>query len=729
MTIAIKPLRKFSTGTPTTSDMVEGELAVNTADQKIFMRDDSNNIVQVGGVGGSVTIGESAPGTPSAGDLWWDSTDNDANLKIYYVDGNSTAQWVTATVAGGGVSGANTQIQFNNSGKFGASGNLTFNGSTLAVTGNVTASGGVDKVTIVATNSTDAAHFLTFVDTATGNEEIRTDTGLTFNPNSNTLTTTTFSGALSGEATTAVTATNVTSSANDSTSETVYLTFVDGQTGAQGIETDVGLIYNPSSGVLQTTSVTGNLTGAVTGNADTATEATNITAVANNSTDETCFVTFIDGQTGTQGIEAQNNFTFNPSSGLLSTSVLVATTNIRCGDGGTIGSATTNDAMTISSSGIVTFKDDIKIKDVGTIGNASVADILTLTAAGEAQFKDDVELVIDGKDLKFGANTEIRLRHVHDTGLELRQSSTNDTGFVLTFNALDTEITAGNVLGKIEFKAGLESGGTDAILPGAFISAVSEGTFAADNNATKLSFGTGASETAAEKMSLSSGGNLSLHQDAAVINFGADADIQLTHVHNQGLLLTETGGGQPTLRFYNASESISSNGSRLILQSNAVNFNMPTADGSADHVLKTDGAGNLSFVAQGGGGIASVAADSSPQLGGDLDLVTYDIVTTTNRDIDLDPNGTGVVVFKGNATKGAGQFKLNCENNSHGITIKGPPHSAAASYTLTLPNDDGSANQVLKTDGSGVLSWVDQSGGGGGGITTGKAIAMAMVFG
>ena len=57
------------------------------------------------------------------------------------------------------------------------------------------------------------------------------------------------------------------------------------------------------------------------------------------------------------------------------------------------------------------------------------------------------------------------------------------------------------------------------------------------------------------------------------------------------------------------------------------------------------------------------------------------------------------------------QLKLNFENNSHGITIKGPPHSAAASYTLTLPNDDGSADQVLKTDGSGVLSWTTQSGG------------------
>ncbi len=114
----------------------------------------------------------------------------------------------------------------------------------------------------------------------------------------------------------------------------------------------------------------------------------------------------------------------------------------------------------------------------------------------------------------------------------------------------------------------------------------------------------------------------------------------------------------------------------------------------------------------GTGGIASVVADTTPQLGGALDVNGQDIVSTSNGDIELDPNGSGVVVFKGNSTKGAGQFKLNCENNSHGITIKGPPHSAAASYTLTLPNNDGDANQVLKTDGSGNLSWVAQSGGG-----------------
>lgn len=122
--------------------------------------------------------------------------------------------------------------------------------------------------------------------------------------------------------------------------------------------------------------------------------------------------------------------------------------------------------------------------------------------------------------------------------------------------------------------------------------------------------------------------------------------------------------------------------------------------------------------ADGADGGTNIVLDTSPQLGGNLDVNGQDIVSTSNGDIELDPNGSGVVIFKGNATKGAGQFKLNCEQNSHGITIKGPPHSAAASYTLTLPNTDGSADQVLKTDGSGNLDWVAQSGGGGG-ITDG----------
>ena len=62
--------------------------------------------------------------------------------------------------------------------------------------------------------------------------------------------------------------------------------------------------------------------GSCTGNAATATEATIITATANNSTNETVYPTFVDGATGTQGIETDTGFTYNPSSGTLTTSVL-----------------------------------------------------------------------------------------------------------------------------------------------------------------------------------------------------------------------------------------------------------------------------------------------------------------------------------------------------------------------------------------------------------------------
>ena len=55
-------------------------------------------------------------------------------------------------------------------------------------------------------------------------------------------------------------------------------------------------------------------------------------------------------------------------------------------DGGTIGVASVNDAMTISSGGIVTFKDDIVIKDGGTIGTSTTAAALTVASGGGVTF-------------------------------------------------------------------------------------------------------------------------------------------------------------------------------------------------------------------------------------------------------------------------------------------------------------------------------------------------------
>ena len=116
----------------------------------------------------------------------------------------------------------------------------------------------------------------------------------------------------------------------------------------------------------------------------------------------------------------------------------------------------------------------------------------------------------------------------------------------------------------------------------------------------------------------------------------------------------------------------------------------PNADGNSGQVLSTDGSGNLSFASVGslaGSGIQNVSDDTSPQLGANLDVVTHSIVSTSNRDINITPDGSGKVVLDG----------------------------------LSYPQADGSADQVLKTDGSGNLSFVDQSTGGGGGTLTATA--------
>ena len=56
--------------------------------------------------------------------------------------------------------------------------------------------------------------------------------------------------------------------------------------------------------------------------ANSSTNATTVTATANNSTDETTYITFLDGATGSQGIETDTGLTYNPSSGLLTVGVI-----------------------------------------------------------------------------------------------------------------------------------------------------------------------------------------------------------------------------------------------------------------------------------------------------------------------------------------------------------------------------------------------------------------------
>ena len=98
--------------------------------------------------------------------------------------------------------------------------------------------------------------------------------------------------------------------------------------------------------------------------------------------------------------------------------------------------------------------------------------------------------------------------------------------------------------------------------------------------------------------------------------------------------------------------------------------------------------------------IANVSEDATPQLGGNLDVNGQDIVSTSNADIEIAPNGTGATVFKGNTNAGA--IKLNCESNSHGQTVIAQPHSAGVTNTLTLPA--GSDQEIVGTSATQTLT-------------------------
>ena len=155
--------------------------------------------------------------------------------------------------------------------------------------------------------------------------------------------------------------------------------------------------------------------------------------------------------------------------------------------------------------------------------------------------------------------------------------------------------------------------------------------------------------------------DLELQHDGAILSFGANDEISLTHVHDTGLLLADS-GGTPTLQLHDADESIASDGSKIIMTSGGTAFNMPTADGSANHVLKTDGSGTLSFAAE-----TATALD---------DISTGDAASTL-------------------ATS-AGNITIDAQGNDTDIIFKGTDGSADTTF-LTIDGSD--AGKLLPNNG------------------------------
>ena len=154
----------------------------------------------------------------------------------------------------------------------------------------------------------------------------------------------------------------------------------------------------------------------------------------------------------------------------------------------------------------------------------------------------------EGSVIYFGADQEIKLTHLPDSGLQLKHTGTSDNKPIqLTIQTGETDIQADDVLGQIAFQAPDEGTGSDAILVAAAIRARSEGDFSASSNATTLDFMTAESDSATATMTLSSVGNLDVVGDVTGATLNADGDTAsgdnaaVGYTSAEGLILTGQG--------------------------------------------------------------------------------------------------------------------------------------------------------------------------------------------
>jgi hypothetical protein len=239
---------------------------------------------------------------------------------------------------------------------------------TGAVTGTASLATAASTVTINQDYTTNANRYIPFVDTVTGNLDMNVDNGLYYNPYSQKMTTTTFSGALVGNASTASSAATLTTNRaingvnfNGSAAITVepyisdgntgdttcYLTFTQTTTaGYKRLYEDSALYYNNTNNKLYTTT----FVGALEGNASTASSAATLTTARSingvsfngggnitvepyisddNTGDTSCYLTFTQTSTvGYKRLYEDSALSYNNTNNLLYVETQISTLKV-----------------------------------------------------------------------------------------------------------------------------------------------------------------------------------------------------------------------------------------------------------------------------------------------------------------------------------------------------------------------------------------------------------------
>ena len=211
----------------------------------------------------------------------------------------------------------------------------------------------------------------------------------------------------------------------DGTALNEYIADTVGAMVSSNTESGITVAYEDGDNTLDFT--VGTLNQDTTGTAD------NITVSANNSTDETVYPIFVDGATGSQGAESDTGLTYNPSSGLLTTTLLAGTLNTAAQgnvtslgtltaltvdnvviDGAVIGHTGDTDLITLSS-GVVTVAGEVDATSLDISGNADIDGTLeadAITVDGTALN----EYIADTIGSMVGSNTETGITVTYEDG-------------------------------------------------------------------------------------------------------------------------------------------------------------------------------------------------------------------------------------------------------------------------------------------------------------------------
>ena len=134
------------------------------------------------------------------------------------------------------------------------------------------------------------------------------------------------------------------------------------------------------------------------------------------------------------------------------------------------------------------------------------------------------------------------------------------------------------------------------------------------------------------------------------------------------------------------------------------NYTVNSTAGTITFDFSVNSSSVCNFVKLFGSGVQNVPKDSSVTSV----KIADDAVTEAKLNL-ISTSSVPSLEAKGDGSSQDGYIQLNCSQNSHGVKIQSPAHSAGQSYKLILPTGVGTANQVLATNGNATnqLSWID----------------------